>query len=147
MRPDATYNGKIGDDLYIYLTPLLLGVPGLYSLALTPEMDESEEANHVRYARSLARYFASKLEKVCESPGHSFLNDTINEIELELHNLSKVGFLQVLTHGDLSQTNILPSKQDLSITGIVDWSFASVLPFGMELDIIRLTTGNMDLHG
>ena len=54
---------------------------------------------------------------------------------------------QVLTHNDLSSTNILVDQETLEITGIVDWSLAKVLPFGMELFYLSLTTGYMDLDG
>jgi aminoglycoside phosphotransferase (APT) family kinase protein len=54
---------------------------------------------------------------------------------------------QVLTHGDLSLTNILVDETTFEITGIVDWSLTGVMPLGMELDILFLTTGFMTLHG
>lgn len=54
---------------------------------------------------------------------------------------------QVLTHGDFSVTNILVDEDEFEITGIVDWSLAEVLPFGMDLDILSLTTGFMDQDG
>lgn len=53
----------------------------------------------------------------------------------------------VLTHGDFSVTNILVDEDAFEITGIVDWSLATVLPFGMDLDILFLTTGFMTLDG
>ncbi|GLA65750.1 hypothetical protein AtubIFM54640_007943 [Aspergillus tubingensis] len=56
-------------------------------------------------------------------------------------------YVQVLTHNDLSQTNILISKDNFEISGIVDWSLTKVLPFGMELDTLLLSTGYMDLSG
>lgn len=54
---------------------------------------------------------------------------------------------QVLTHGDLSVTNILVDEKSYGITGIVDWSLAAILPFGMELDCLFLTTGYMSRDG
>ena len=54
---------------------------------------------------------------------------------------------QVLTHGDLSRTNILVDENTFEITGIVDWSLAAVLPFGMELDCLFLMMGYMNLSG
>ena len=53
----------------------------------------------------------------------------------------------MLTHGDLSKIKILLEKDTFEITGLVDWSLAGVLPFGMELDALRLTTGFMDFSG
>lgn len=40
-------------------------------------------------------------------------------------------------------TNILIDADEFEITGIVDWSLATVWPFGMDLDILYLTTGYM----
>lgn len=54
---------------------------------------------------------------------------------------------QVLTHGDFSITNILIDEETFDITGIVDWSLASVMPFGADLDILFHTTGFMTLDG
>lgn len=51
----------------------------------------------------------------------------------------------MLTHGDLSRTNMLMDEDTYEITGLVDWSLAAMLPFGMELDSLFLTTGYMDL--
>lgn len=59
---------------------------------------------------------------------------------------SASSYPQVLTHGDLSVTNILVDEDNLEITGVVDWSLAAVLPFGLDLDILLLTTGFMDLR-
>lgn len=54
---------------------------------------------------------------------------------------------QVLTHGDFSVTNILVDEDKFEITGIVDWSLAAIMPFGMDLDILFLTTGYMKRDG
>ena len=71
----------------------------------------------------------------------------ISELEHRLPILFSQEYPQVLTHGDLSRTNILVDKDMYEITGIVDWSLVTVLPFGMELDCLLLTTGYMDLSG
>ncbi|GKZ25759.1 hypothetical protein AbraIFM66951_002414 [Aspergillus brasiliensis] len=72
---------------------------------------------------------------------------TIIELERSLPTLFNEAYPQVLTHNDLSQTNILLSEETFEITGIVDWSLARVRPFGMELDTLLLATGYMDLSG
>lgn len=54
---------------------------------------------------------------------------------------------QVLTHGDFSETNILVDEDTFEIVGIVDWSLAAVMPFGMDLDTLLLTTGFMTPDG
>lgn len=53
----------------------------------------------------------------------------------------------MLTHGDLSRTNILVDEDTYNITGIVDWSLAAILPFGMDLDCLFLTAGYMSRDG
>jgi len=73
--------------------------------------------------------------------------EAILELEESLPGLFSQAYPQVLTHGDLSRTNILVDEHTYEITGIVDWSLASVLPFGMELDSLLLFTGCMSLSG
>ncbi|KAI0108615.1 hypothetical protein GGR51DRAFT_548158 [Nemania sp. FL0031] len=64
-----------------------------------------------------------------------------------LPSLFSENYPQVLTHNDFSVTNILIDKSNFGVTGIVDWSLASILPFGMDLDILFLTTGFMTCDG
>lgn len=71
----------------------------------------------------------------------------ISELERSLPTLFGQEYPQVLTHGDLSVTNILVHEDTYEITGIVDWSLAAILPFGMELDCLFLTTGYMVRDG
>ncbi|CAD6449332.1 4b0c3180-86f8-48ca-bf56-8441a5373d10-CDS [Sclerotinia trifoliorum] len=71
----------------------------------------------------------------------------IAQLELIVPILFSPDYPQALTHGDLSVTNILVNEETFEITAIVDWSLATVLPFGIELDILRLTTGYMDSEG
>lgn len=54
---------------------------------------------------------------------------------------------QVLTHNDLLSTNSLVDQETFEITGIIDWSLAEVLPFGMELFCLPMMTGYMALDG
>ncbi|GKZ33172.1 hypothetical protein AbraIFM66950_002961 [Aspergillus brasiliensis] len=72
---------------------------------------------------------------------------TLIELERSLPTLFNEAYPQVLTLNDLSQTNILISKETFEITGIVDWSLARVWPFGMELDTLLLATGYIELSG
>ncbi|CAJ2506272.1 Uu.00g004020.m01.CDS01 [Anthostomella pinea] len=48
---------------------------------------------------------------------------------------------KVLTHGDFSKRNILLDPQTFAVTGIVDWSLASIRPFGLDLELL------LDLRG
>jgi hypothetical protein len=52
-----------------------------------------------------------------------------------------------LSYCDLSLTNILLDEETFDMTGVVDWSLASIMPFGADLDILFLTTGFMTLDG
>lgn len=81
-----------------------------------------------------------------ESP--SILPDSILSQLLEtLPSLFSQDHPQALTHGDFSVTNILVDENKFEITGIVDWSTAAIMPFGMDLDILSLTTGFMTKDG
>ena len=52
----------------------------------------------------------------------------------------------VLTNGNLSLINIRVDEATYEIASIADWALAKVLPFGMDLDILFLTTGYMGLR-
>lgn len=71
----------------------------------------------------------------------------VSELGSSLPALFALDYPQVLTHGDLSRTNILVDEDTYEITGIVDWSLATILPFGMEIDSMFLTTGYMNRSG
>lgn len=87
-----------------------------------------------------------RLARLKESP--SILEaEIVSELQRALPTLFGQDYPQVLTHGDLSRTNILVDEDTYEITGIVDWSLAAILPFGMDLDCLFLTTGYMDLKG
>lgn len=72
---------------------------------------------------------------------------TISEVENILPMLFTGQYPQVLTHGDFSKTNILVNEDTYEVTGIVDWSLATLQPFGMELDYLFFMTGCVDLSG
>lgn len=71
----------------------------------------------------------------------------LSDLEAILPRLFTGDYPQVLTHGDLSYTNILVDPESYAITAIVDWSLADVQPFGLELDCLFLMTGSMTLEG
>lgn len=72
---------------------------------------------------------------------------TLAELEKALPLLYADHYPKVLTHGDLSLTNILVDPTTCAITGLVDWSLASVRPFGLELHCFFLMSGFMDMDG
>ncbi|KAM4067016.1 hypothetical protein HRG_001026 [Hirsutella rhossiliensis] len=130
--PESTCLGNVeGADppLSIYLMPYLQGSSCIEVLAFQVEMDPEEEARHGVFVKHLARYF-----------GRSRLNES-------LPLLFSQDYPQVLTHGDFSLTNILVDENEFGTTGIVNWSPAAAMPFGMELDILFLITGFMTKDG
>lgn len=82
-----------------------------------------------------------------ESPTSTLSRSTLSSLAESLDSLFDQNYPQVLTHGDFSITNILVDEESFEITGIVDWSLAAIMPFGMDLDILFLTTGFMTLEG
>lgn len=91
----------------------------------------------------IQRRFALLKEAQPPIPEASAVSDLVHS----LPTLFGQEYPQVLTHGDLSRTNILLDEDTYEITGIIDWSLAAILPFGMDLDTLFLTTGYMDLEG
>ncbi|KAK8850934.1 Tudor domain-containing protein 15 [Apiospora arundinis] len=53
----------------------------------------------------------------------------------------------VLTHGDISESNILVDPDDGRITGIIDWAEAEVSPFGLALWGLESILGYMNPEG
>lgn len=88
-----------------------------------------------------------RLKILKTSPSAAVPISIISELESILPSLFASEYPQVLTHGDFSKTNILLDPDTYEITGIVDWSLATVHPFGLELDCLFLMTGCMDLRG
>ena len=74
-------------------------------------------------------------------------NATILRLNGELGRLFHPQYPQVLTHGDLSPTNILVSLTTGAVTGIIDWAEAEVLPFGLALYGLDNLLGNMTSEG
>ena len=71
----------------------------------------------------------------------------LHELDAQLLNIFGVENHRVLTHCDLSETNILVDADAGHITGIVDWSLAKTMPFGLELDALLLLSGYRDMAG
>ncbi len=53
----------------------------------------------------------------------------------------------VLTHSDLNEMNILVNPDSGEITGVVDWTGASILPFGFTLYALENALGSMGAGG
>lgn len=74
-------------------------------------------------------------------------NAQLQSLEAQLPRIFGGGNRTVLAHRDLSETNILVDEDTGHITGIVDWSLAKPMPFGLELDALLLLSGYRDMSG
>lgn len=92
---------------------------------------------------------SQKLSLLEDAPGFEFLKNTVAQLRGRqgLACLYSEAWPQVVTHGDLSPTNIMVDPETLSITGLVDWSLAKIAPFGLELSALRLLSGALDSDG
>ncbi|KAE8146851.1 hypothetical protein BDV25DRAFT_132590 [Aspergillus avenaceus] len=172
LVPEAVFHGKMPNSnppLLVYTMPCLPGIPCLEAISCEAGLSLEEESRHVHFVKHLARYFARcwsspqpvdpeaqaacrervhrQLMKIKTSTSSILPCTTIIELERSLPILFDQTYPQVLTHNDLSQTNILINAETFEITGVVDWSLASVQPFGVELGSLLLATGYMDLNG
>ncbi|GAP89016.1 putative protein kinase-like domain [Rosellinia necatrix] len=167
LVPESTCHGNVmgaNPPLSIYSMPYLRGSACIEVLAFQVEMNSDEEAKHKVFIRHLARYFArcrssprpvdrqaqaekqegirkrlARLEG--EIPSSVLPSSLVSKLVGNLPVLFHQDYPQVLTHGDFSVTNILIDEGTFEITGVVDWSLATIMPFGMDLDILFLTTG------
>jgi len=53
----------------------------------------------------------------------------------------------VLTHGDLSELNILVDNDSGNITGVIDWTVAGIKPLGLTLYALEKFIGSMGRDG
>ncbi|KAK7934847.1 hypothetical protein PG985_000342 [Apiospora marii] len=157
--------------LRVYSMPCLEGKPYLEAVYFGTQNHSQDVEKQTNFVKDLAKYFArcwnhpqvldpeqletkrksitQKLSLLEDAPGFEFLQNTLAELRgpQGLACLYSAAWPQVVTHGDLSQTNILVDPATLSITGLVDWSLAKVAPFGLELAALRLLSGAMDRDG
>ncbi|KAI1753673.1 hypothetical protein F4782DRAFT_539380 [Xylaria castorea] len=130
-------HGDLGADppLSIYSMPYLRDSSYIEVLAFQVEMNSDEEAKHKVFIQHLAWYFARcRLARLAEELPSSLLpNSLLSKLIGNLPSLFSQNYPQVLTHGDFSVTNILIDENTFEITGIVNWSLAMIMPFGMGL--------------
>ncbi|KAI1264379.1 hypothetical protein F5Y18DRAFT_436795 [Xylariaceae sp. FL1019] len=69
---------------------------------------------------------------------YPYLAGFFQEAEASLPKLFADSYPKVLTHGDLSWRNFLLDEKTYRISGIIDWSLASIRPFGMDLKALLL---------
>ncbi|KAK8076295.1 hypothetical protein PG994_003567 [Apiospora phragmitis] len=133
LVPQSAYHGRLGDEkddkrsLLIYTMPYLPGKSYLEVQPFGPELTDVALEKHVNYIRHLARrsWKAKAGYLTCSARGYP----------------------QVLSHMDLSETNVLVDEESFDISGVIDWSQASVQPFGFELWALRRMLGVMSGPG
>lgn len=74
----------------------------------------------------------SALDVIAANPDHHF-EATLTKVRCGLPALFSGDYPLVITHGDLSEMNLLVDPLSGKITGIVDWAETSIQPFGFTL--------------
>ncbi|KAL4791098.1 hypothetical protein BDV19DRAFT_371215 [Aspergillus venezuelensis] len=164
LVPNFTYHGLVeGADrpLSIYVMPYLPGVSSIEVFECEAELNCETEARHTCFMQHLARYFArawskpQSIDPVTRKQTETGIRRRLQvlkgatglDLEKYVPSLFDADYPAVLTHGDLSQANILVDGDTFEITGIVDWSLASILPFGMDFEALYGSLGYQDLEG
>ncbi|KAJ5591524.1 uncharacterized protein N7459_001893 [Penicillium hispanicum] len=114
-----------------------------WNLAMTHDCSQSKRK--LRQTRKVLRIRVRKLLNKKRYP-NSVPRATADQLEAHVERLFD-GYEQVVTHGDLVPNNILVDEETFAITGIVDWSLATVHPFGMDLYAMFLAMGYADESG
>ncbi|UZP40126.1 hypothetical protein NXS19_007942 [Fusarium pseudograminearum] len=162
-------HGRRRPPLFIYSMPYLKGSSYTGVQPFWVELDSNVESTQRAFVKDLARYFArcwsssqpvdhqtqaekqlgiyKRLTRLAEESPPVLSKSILSKLIEALPSIFAKDYPQVLTHNDFSVTNILVNEDTLKITGIVDWSLASVMPFGLDLDILFLATGFRTLHG
>ncbi|KAK7702005.1 hypothetical protein SLS64_009866 [Diaporthe eres] len=126
--------------------PYLRGTALVEVQSVEVEMSNDEEGKHEMLIRHLGRIRKQLTKLMEELPTPTLSKSTLSGLIDSLTSLFEQDYPQVLTHGDFSITNILVDEDSFEITGVVDWSLAAIMPFGMDLDILFLATGFMTLQ-
>ncbi|KAF5230436.1 hypothetical protein FAUST_9803 [Fusarium austroamericanum] len=164
LVPESTFHGNMeGADppLFIYSMPYLRGSSYTGVQAFWVEMDSNEESTQRAFVKDLARSqpvdhqtqakkqlgIYKRLTRLAEESPPVLSKSILSKLIEALPSMFGNDYPQVLTHNDFSVTNILVNEDTSEIAGIVDWSLASVMPFGLDLDILFLATGFMTIDG
>ncbi|KAK8034273.1 hypothetical protein PG993_009268 [Apiospora rasikravindrae] len=130
-----------------------------------PVLDAAALERQLTFNTHLARYFArawknpqpvaeselqeqrefmlGKMAILKKKPQFDYLKPRLDELEGEggIDHLFSSKYPQVLTHDDLSHTNILVNEETFAIQGIIDWSLAKIAPFGWDYLGVRKLNG------
>ncbi|RYP57116.1 hypothetical protein DL769_009683 [Monosporascus sp. CRB-8-3] len=165
LVPDTEFCGHAqtpdGKSLLVYKMPLLPG-KDFWSIA-GPDfhLDEGAVAKRKAMVKTLARYFArAYIKPQTVHPAvrrkdeedalrrvtimRKFLPEisaVLDELEDNIPILFGPSYRFVLTHANLSGASVLLNETTYEITGVVDWSGASVRPFAVDLPSLFLAGG------
>lgn len=93
------------------------------------------------FCTSRAKWDASRIRAL-----HASATDTERAVALERVQRAATGpggwDRPVLTHGDLSDRNILVDPHTLAVTGFLDWEMANIMPAYFEYAAARLSGGH-----
>ncbi|KAI0398958.1 hypothetical protein F4802DRAFT_613095 [Xylaria palmicola] len=164
------YHGMIGQSrpLHVYEMDRLAGTPYIIARHASAVQTPGDVARQRNTATDLAKFFAQswnhaqclpsdetaalivefndKLDLLSRSLPSRF-TPNLSRIRKELPLLFSKTLPFVLSHQDLCEMNILVHTETGSITGIVDWAEARILPFGFSLWGFENILGYMDSKG
>ncbi|KAK8038283.1 hypothetical protein PG994_015050 [Apiospora phragmitis] len=156
---------KAGQPLHVVSMPFIPGKAYYEVEWKLPVLDEAALKKQLTFNLHLARYFArawnnsqpvsesklheqrqfmlGKLAIIKKKPQFDYMKPHVDELEGEggIGHLSSNDYPQVLTHDDLSYTNILVNEETFAIQGIIDWSLAKIAPFGWDYLGVRKLNG------
>ncbi|KAH9906890.1 hypothetical protein F4778DRAFT_778322 [Xylariomycetidae sp. FL2044] len=152
--PDAIHCGDIGrggEALSVYRMPFLPGVPcaAVYPQTIRWTGEEEDRyfarawnnpqpVNHEANQKDLD-FRQRCLSNMKASGKFPYLDPVIADIEAGLPSYyTRHSWPQVLTHDDLSLSNLLVDESTFAITGIVDWTAPFIGPFGLDLSFLRI---------
>ncbi|KAI0152805.1 hypothetical protein GGR57DRAFT_158739 [Xylariaceae sp. FL1272] len=164
LVPDYSHCGYVREDedaIAVYKMPRLSGTSWAELRPSTTIFSLDEWLKCANMYRDLAAYFA-RLWKYPKNDGsgwdteiqndkaetkkrlsilkwcgkYPYLDEFFREAEDSLPFLFG-GWPKALAHGDLSWDNIFLNESTFAITGILNWSAASVRPFGTDLQILH----------
>jgi hypothetical protein len=92
------------------------------------------------------REYKQKLELLSQVLPPRF-KDSIDSVLADLHLLFAAAYPLALSHEDLCEMNIFVDSDTGHLTGIIDWTDAQVLPFGIPLCALENVLGFMDSKG
>ncbi|CAD0115412.1 unnamed protein product [Aureobasidium uvarum] len=127
-REELNYYGRPTGQLYV--TPSEFGPHNAHSFCYTYQEWNASRAHALRNFAGESGIDEGRIQE---------LEQVQQETSAGKTSLSE---LPVLTHGDLSDRNILIDPSTLQVTGLLDWELANVAPAYFEYALARLSGGH-----